>query len=180
LKYRLKVNKATGELMGHRHQGVDLPGRVETPVRVSADGVVVRNRPQGVPATAMKIGPDGKKHREPAFEPQRDVNGRIVYQEGKPVMVPTFKTAGYGNVVVVSHANGAYRTWYGHLEYQSNLKPGTQISRGSVLGLLGNTGNARGQGSHVHFGVQKRVGFDKNGQPIYIWIDPIDWMHGVQ
>ena len=28
--------------------------------------------------------------------------------------------------------------------------------------------------------VQKRTGYDKKGKPIYIWIDPIDWMRGQQ
>jgi murein DD-endopeptidase MepM/ murein hydrolase activator NlpD len=176
LRYRL-----TGSNKGHRHQGVDLQGRSRTPVRVAADGVVVSTVPEGPKATALTTGPDGKKHRQPLYEPQRDVGGNIVNLDGKPVMIPKFVLKkGYGNLVVVSHANGAYLTYYGHLLFRPNLKPGAVIARGDQLGLLGNTGNAWNRGNHLHFGVMKRTGFAKNGRPIYQWIDPIDWMNNLQ
>lgn len=176
LRYRLtRGNK------GHRHQGVDLQGRSRTPVRAAADGVVVSTVPEGPKATSLVAGPDGKKRRQPLYEPQHDVAGNVVYLDGKPVMMPKFVLRkGYGNLVVVSHGNGAYLTYYGHLLYRSNLKPGSVITRGDQLGLLGNTGNAWNQGNHLHFGVMKRTGFDKKGRPIYQWIDPIDWMHNLQ
>ena len=54
---------------------------------------------------------------------------------------------GYGNLVVIRHANGL-ETFYGHLS-QRNVEPGQWVSAGDVIGLGGSTG--RSTGPHLHF-----------------------------
>lgn len=54
---------------------------------------------------------------------------------------------GYGNLVILRHANGL-ETFYGHLS-QRNVEPGQWVSAGDVIGLGGSTG--RSSGPHLHF-----------------------------
>lgn len=56
---------------------------------------------------------------------------------------------GYGNYIVIDHGNGA-QTLYAHM---SSLKVGGgSVSKGSVIGYVGNTG--RSTGNHLHFEVR--------------------------
>ena len=57
------------------------------------------------------------------------------------------RMGGYGNCVVVRHANGL-ETLYGHLS-KINVKPLQEVTAGDVIGLGGNTGNSTGP--HLHF-----------------------------
>ena len=67
----------------------------------------------------------------------------------------------YGNYVKIKHDNGMY-TLYAHMKYGSiEVKVGDRVSRGQVLGYMGNTGNSFG--AHVHFEVR-----DENDK----YIDP--------
>jgi murein DD-endopeptidase MepM/ murein hydrolase activator NlpD len=59
-------------------------------------------------------------------------------------------SGGYGNVVVVRHFNGL-ETIYAHLS-KMEVRPGTPVEAGSLLGLGGRTGRATG--SHLHFEVR--------------------------
>lgn len=65
--------------------------------------------------------------------------------DGK-VRISTF-TRGYGNLVVIRHANGL-ETAYGHLS-QRNVEVGDWVSAGDKVGLGGSTG--RSTGPHLHF-----------------------------
>lgn len=58
---------------------------------------------------------------------------------------------GYGNVVMIRHANG-FETRYGHLS-RIRVKRGQRVDVGSVIGLLGSTG--RSTGPHLHYEVIK-------------------------
>ena len=58
---------------------------------------------------------------------------------------------GYGHEVKVDHGFG-FITIYGHLE-DINVKVGQKVSRGEVVGTLGNTG--RSTGPHLHYEVRK-------------------------
>ena len=60
--------------------------------------------------------------------------------------------AGYGQVVVLRHAQGV-TTLYAHLS-RIVVDPGTPVARGTVVGLVGHTGNA--SGSHLHFEARVR------------------------
>lgn len=58
--------------------------------------------------------------------------------------------SGYGNYVVVQHDNGYY-TIYAHMLNKVPVRVGQTISRGTVVGYMGNSGQSRG--THLHFGV---------------------------
>lgn len=60
---------------------------------------------------------------------------------------------GYGKFVDIDHGNG-YRTIYAHLNVQS-VRVGQRVARGQVIGLNGDTGNARGGAPHVHWELRK-------------------------
>ncbi len=66
------------------------------------------------------------------------------------VSKPAGYNGGYGQYIVVKHANGT-QTLYAHLS--SNLVGvGTQVAQGQVIGKVGNTG--RSTGNHLHFEVR--------------------------
>ena len=57
---------------------------------------------------------------------------------------------GYGNLVVVDHANG-YATYYAHLS-GFRVYMGQSVQRGQLIGLVGSTGNS--SGPHLHFEIR--------------------------
>ena len=60
------------------------------------------------------------------------------------------RQSGYGKVVKIRHSFG-YETVYAHLN-SFNVKSGDSISRGDVLGGMGNTG--RSTGTHLHYEIR--------------------------
>lgn len=63
------------------------------------------------------------------------------------VAMKTKQTGGYGNLIVIRHANGL-ETYYGHLS-EHLVKENDLVRAGEVIGLGGNTG--RSTGPHLHF-----------------------------
>jgi murein DD-endopeptidase MepM/ murein hydrolase activator NlpD len=59
---------------------------------------------------------------------------------------------GYGNLVVIDHANGV-SSWYAHLS-RIDVTPGASMTTATQVGLVGATGNATGP--HLHFEVRVR------------------------
>lgn len=69
-----------------------------------------------------------------------------------------------GNMVKIDHGNG-YQTRYLHLAYGTvKVAVGQKVSKGQVLGYMGNTGNSFG--AHLHFEVMKDN----------VQIDPTDYL----
>jgi murein DD-endopeptidase MepM/ murein hydrolase activator NlpD len=58
---------------------------------------------------------------------------------------------GYGLTVIVNH-NSAVQTLYGHMS-QIYVQPGQWVQQGTVIGLVGSTGNSTGP--HLHFEVRQ-------------------------
>ncbi len=84
-----------------------------------------------------------------------DIAGRIgldIHATGDgTVITAKMSRYGYGREVKVDHGFG-FITIYGHLE-DINVKVGQKVSRGEVVGTLGNTG--RSTGPHLHYEVRK-------------------------
>ena len=70
----------------------------------------------------------------------------------------------YGNYIVIEHDNGMY-TLYGHLRKNLNVYVGQQVTKGQVIGSMGNSGSSTG--AHLHFGVS--IGMPNQGGT---WISP--------
>lgn len=76
--------------------------------------------------------------------------GVPVYATGNGrVISAAYSYFGYGNVVLVDHGFG-YKTRYAHLS-AIDVKKGDTISRGQIVGRLGNSG--RSTGPHLHYEV---------------------------
>ena len=73
----------------------------------------------------------------------------------------------YGNYVKIRHNNGMY-TLYAHLKYGSlKVNVGESVTKGKVLGFMGNTGYSFG--AHLHFEVR-----DKNNNVL----NPTKYVYG--
>ena len=106
-----------------------------------------------------------------AFGYRRDpITGQRAYHSGVDISAPpgkpvkasadgvVTKTEQYGNLgrsVFIAHGFGV-TTVYGHLS-GINVTPGQRVERGSIIGLVGNSG--RSTGYHLHYEVQV------NGEP---------------
>ena len=66
-------------------------------------------------------------------------SGRVIYTGS------SFR--GYGKLVIIEHPNG-YASFYAHLD-RINTKLGALVDQGQRIGLVGDTGNARGV--HLHY-----------------------------
>lgn len=60
--------------------------------------------------------------------------------------------SGYGLTVILRHTDNLHSTLYGHLS-QIFVQPGQVVKQGTVIALVGNTGNSTGP--HLHFEVQR-------------------------
>ena len=67
------------------------------------------------------------------------------------VIVATGFSGSYGNRIVINHNNG-YTTLYAHLS-SINVEVGQVVEKGSVIGIMGSTGNSTG--THLHFELEK-------------------------
>lgn len=73
-----------------------------------------------------------------------------------------------GNYVILAHANDYY-TIYGHLS-KINVAVGEVVSRGKVIGAMGNTGHSTG--THLHFAVYVGKPYaktSKNFDPLFLY-----------
>jgi len=78
--------------------------------------------------------------------------GSPVYAARDGTVIYADKLSGYGNVLIVEHADG-FTTVYAHND--ANLvRKGARVRRGQAIARVGDTGRATG--SHLHFEVRKR------------------------
>jgi murein DD-endopeptidase MepM/ murein hydrolase activator NlpD len=87
---------------------------------------------------------------EPAFHQGLDIStekGQPVYATANGTVQSASYTGEYGNLIVVGHDFGL-STRYGHLS-RFNVKPGSTVKRGDVIGFVGSTG--RSTGAHLHY-----------------------------
>ncbi|MBW4081405.1 M23 family metallopeptidase [Paenibacillus sp. S150] len=90
-----------------------------------------------------------------AYHSGIDIAGSIgdpVYAAMDGVVTAAEQMGARGKYIIVRHDNGL-ETWYMHLNGML-VSPGTKVSKGQNIGLLGNTG--RSTGPHLHFQVVKQ------------------------
>ena len=75
--------------------------------------------------------------------------GTPVYVTGDGIVTKAGYEQGYGNIIYVDHGHG-YTTRYAHLS-KFKVKKGMKVTRGTEIGLVGNTGKSTGP--HLHYEV---------------------------
>ena len=74
--------------------------------------------------------------------------GRVKRRTYDPVL--------YGNLVIIRGLLEGRDYWYAHLRSPSPLRPGDRVGTGQRIGRVGDTGNARTVGCHLHFEIRVR------------------------
>jgi hypothetical protein len=77
--------------------------------------------------------------------------GTSVFASAGGVVKLAENESGWGNLVILEHGDG-YTTFYAHLD-EITVKAGSGVSKGEVIGRVGNTGQSTG--SHLHYEVRK-------------------------
>jgi murein DD-endopeptidase MepM/ murein hydrolase activator NlpD len=120
-----------------------------TPVPPSLPGPVDGVRSRQIADTWGGPRSGGRKHKgvdifAPRGTPVRSTTRGLVVRVG---------TVKLGRKVVAVLGPGLYIHYYAHLDTFGKFKPGDVVQEGDVLGYVGDTGNAKGTPSHLHYGV---------------------------
>ncbi len=100
----------------------------------------------------------GRTHE--GFDVVAPCGAGLVAARGGRVRRAGFDRVLYGNYALI-HGTGEHRSYfYAHLRRPAVVRRGGVVWTGERIGAVGDTGNARGTGCHLHFEV--RV----NGRPI--------------
>ena len=117
--------------------------------------------PKGISGSQLVVTSE-MGNRDFALSPGMHMGVDIAGPEGTPLVAFSKGTltdkgydGGYGNYVVWTDDNGIEH-FYGHLKNMSNVKVGSSLSRGQVIGLMGNTG--RSSGPHLHWETSTIIG----------------------
>lgn len=87
--------------------------------------------------------------------------GTPVIAAGDGCVVKLFRSIPGGITLYQFDPEGNFAYYYAHLDrYADNVKEGTQLQRGDVIGYVGTTGNAPANTPHLHFAIF-RLGPDK-------------------
>lgn len=83
----------------------------------------------------------------------RTAGGTAIYPMAPGTVTGVGSTPKGGNTVNIQHANGV-RTYYAHMG-TIQVQRGQQVGENTVIGTVGDSGNAKGTWPHVHFQVWK-------------------------
>ncbi|MDR1781001.1 MAG: M23 family metallopeptidase [Tannerella sp.] len=75
--------------------------------------------------------------------------GTDIYATGDGVVIFEGWRQGYGNCIIIDHGYG-FKTLYGH-QKKNLVRVGQRVSRGEIIGLVGDSG--RSTGPHLHYEV---------------------------
>ena len=109
---------------------------------------------------------DGKKSYHSGMDLAKSKGSPIGSAASGKVLVAGWQAI-FGNVVIVHHGQGV-TTSYNHLD-EVKVSVGDTVSRGDIVGLLGNTGQSTGP--HLHWGVTVAGNAVDPAQ----WLDPDFW-----
>ena len=109
---------------------------------------------------------EGRTHRALDIMAPRDT-AVLATDDGKVLKLHQSDRGGI--MLYQSDPSGTYVYYYGHLmRYADGICEGKSISRGDIIGFVGDTGNAGAGNYHLHFGISKMVvsGRWSGGEPI--------------
>ncbi len=124
----------------------------------------------------MRIDPI---YRTPRFHSGMDFSAKVgtdVYATGDGVITFAAWKQGYGNCVMIDHGYG-YQTLYGHLS-KFRARVGQKVTRGQVIGLVGNTGKSTG--AHLHYEVMVRGRYDNPAKYYFMDLTPEEYDRMIQ
>ena len=89
----------------------------------------------------------------------------IAAADGRIVKIE--RNAYLGKIIEIDHEGDRFKTLYAHLkDYVDGLKVGQKVTRGQIIGYVGNTG--RSTGAHLHYAV-----YDMGNKR---WVNPIKYI----
>ncbi|MGG7509038.1 M23 family metallopeptidase [Plantibacter sp. YIM 135249] len=103
----------------------------------------------------------------------------VDYQPGDGASIPAVATgsvsynnwnSALGNVLVIAHPDGMY-SGYCHMKFASPLAVGAAVTRGTIVGTVGNTGTAS-RASHLHLTMTYTADGTWNNVDISVTTDP--------
>lgn len=95
-----------------------------------------KNHPQGHNGVDLKAG-----------------RGTPVYPIASGVVKEVGSSTKSGNYVTCLHENGGVQSFYAHLD-SINVRKDQKIDRSTSIGSVGDSGNAKGRGAHLHYEVK--------------------------
>jgi murein DD-endopeptidase MepM/ murein hydrolase activator NlpD len=105
--------------------------------------------------------PNGRQHR----------GIDIFARRGTPIrsatdgIVATVGTNRLGGLIVRVLGPAGEWHYYAHLESFGRIREGDRITKGAILGFVGDSGNARGTPPHLHYGIYRFQGGAMNPYP---------------
>jgi murein DD-endopeptidase MepM/ murein hydrolase activator NlpD len=115
---------------------------------------------------AFGVGRNGGRRHE-GYDVNSPCGTPIVAARGGRVVRADYDPVLYGNVVIIRGERTRRDYWYSHMKHATRLKVGDEVRTGVRIGSIGDTGNARTIGCHLHFEIHSR------GRPI----DPAPELH---
>lgn len=124
----------------------------------------------------MRIDPI---YRTPKFHAGMDFTakkGTEIYATGNGKITFAGWRQGYGNCIIVNHGFG-YETLYGHLD-KIKTRVGKTVTRGEIIGTVGNTGKSTG--NHLHYEVMVRGKNDNPAKYYFMDLTPEEYERMIQ
>ena len=124
----------------------------------------------------MRIDPI---YRTPRFHSGMDFSAKIgteIYATGNGTVKFAAWKQGYGKCLIIDHGYG-YQTLYGHMD-KFKVRVGQKVTRGQVIGEVGNTGKSTGP--HLHYEVLVRGKHDNPSKYYFMDLTPEEYDQMIQ
>jgi peptidoglycan LD-endopeptidase LytH len=153
--------------------GVD-DSRVDRRPMLPTDSAYFRAHPLMVPVDGVQPSALTDTFHEARSGGRIHMANDIMAARGTPVVAAApgriikLANGGAGGITIyVADASGRYVDYYAHLMgYAPNVKVGTAVDEGDLLGYVGTTGNASPDAPHLHFQVMRSDANYWNGTPL--------------
>lgn len=82
--------------------------------------------------------------------------GTLVLAAAPGTVEKIFESEAGGHTLYIRTDGGRWEQYYAHLDrYADGLREGMHVTRGQIIGMVGSTGNANPEGSHLHFELKR-------------------------